>query len=313
MYGRGVVMGIKTHSVVRRRSYGEAHGKGCGRGWDAGHRGGGGRAITHRGAPSKRCGWATGFVVALAGCSDPGLGSLKVNYNLGPTGTDACADLSLDRIEGRLDDAESEIVEEATCGADLVFSEIRAGTRRLFISALNSEGALILDNSTTEDLVKVSNVQPTETEVLLLPVPAQVFVRWRINADGFQVSCDTDAVKTHEFVVTVWSGVDLLASHVFRCDEPAKEDSYVQIPDDDRRLLGSAITEVSVQPREGRGSRIGDLVRFPLNGPLGAARQLYLTVECDNNICAAVGAPPYDEPPIDDVSTDASSGSERRD
>lgn len=225
------------------------------------------------------------------GCDDGAPGTLAVKYQLGPADSSSCAQFDIKRLFAQLGDSGPQ--SDAVCGADLVISEIKSGSYDLRVQAFDSSDIAVMDNSINKDRVAVQSGAQVQFTARLSAVPAILYIRWAIKLNGFPVQCGTSGAKTDRFTLIAWAGADQLLKQTFDCDKPADSGSYLLVPDPDRSVKGASLTEVTVQPYERSGLAIGELVRFQFGKNPGPGRELFFTVDCNDNICKAAGEPPF--------------------
>ena len=231
------------------------------------------------------------MIFAALGCTNPTVptGSLEVRYVLG--NDRPCEALGIQTIRGVIDD--EFVVEEVPCAESdgVRFENLPRGTYRVTMYGLSEDGYSVMDSLGGPDiLVKVPGEGATAIApmaVVLTAAPARILVTWDF---GFG-SCEI--VKIATFLVRAWNiqGDDLLLEVPLACDTAGiGAQQYREIPDPERRLGGTLVAEVSVQPLLADGAEFGHAASFSFDPP-GAGVEVRLTVECSQGGCEGSGFP----------------------
>lgn len=216
------------------------------------------------------------FVIgADVACS--ALGVTEVTVQLVKSASSGTADSLVAEEKVLCDDHEAE------------FTGVAPGSYNVQITGVDGEGVVIVDNLGIEPPAKAeitSGAQNTADEVVLLPTPARILVRWQLNG-GFGMCSD---VPVAEFDVRTFEkgGLSPLLGHVFACDpEEDPVEGYNLVLDPDRNIAGDDLDLITINALDDKG---GDLVTAPLRfaiDPPGLGRTVKLTaiVNCDMGAC----------------------------
>jgi hypothetical protein len=215
-------------------------------------------------------------------------GTLVIPYELG--NDKSCDALGVKTIRAVLDDMA--YVQEAPCdNMQVRFKDIPAGVYKVAMFGVDDKGVDIMDSVVSGDVtVNVlgdDNTVVTKPAVTLTAAPARLFVRWTF---GFG-TCK--GIGIDHFLVKVWreNGDDLLLSANLDCAiEGDGADQYREIMDDNRRVAGDEVGEVTVQPLDQTNTPFGDAVMFNFKAP-GPGQSIKLSVKCDEGACNGSGKP----------------------
>lgn len=234
--------------------------------------------------------------LGLGGCTtDPG--SLVIPFSIGAASV-TCDGVGVDKVEMHLIEISEEgsadpvtYDAEAPCvDGQVEFSGIAVGNYELEVRALASDGVTVFDNEDPSSLKKVEALEgqtvTTET-VELTPTPAQILVRWDLKQAGFSAQCAN--VMTQQFEVSLFTadGVSkLLTAEPIACDAPADvAPGYHLVPDPDRKIDGTQVGTIQINPQDAMGNDIGTPIVFDMLTPPGRGRSVKVTVSCDDDVC----------------------------
>jgi hypothetical protein len=215
-------------------------------------------------------------------------GTLVVPFELGNDKT--CDALGVKTIRAVLDDMA--YVQESACdNMQVRFKDIPAGTYKVKMFGVDDKGVDIMDSVVSGDVtVNVlgdDNTVVTKPAVTLTAAPARLSVRWNF---GFG-TCK--GIGIDHFLVKVWreNGDDLLLSANLDCNiEGEGADQYREVADDNRRLAGDEVGEVTVQALDHTNTPFGDAVSFNFKAP-GPGQSIKISVKCDESACNGSGKP----------------------
>lgn len=218
----------------------------------------------------------------------PARGGLVVPYILG--NQLACDDpnVQVARVRAILNDKVYE--QEATCAkpGEIRFDEVDAGQWQLTLEALDANGVIVMDNRGDDPLPVVEvlgdgNVT-TAVPVEMASVPAHLFLRW---AEGFS---DCEGLGIDRFIISVWDAngtTTLMRGEIACATRPNAPQDYRRVPDPDRRIHGSTMQSLSVQPVTRESVPLGLPVVFKLPRPPGAGYSVLASMNCNQNGCIA--------------------------
>lgn len=227
----------------------------------------------------------------LGGCGpEKGPGSLAVTYVLGNAKT--CDELGIETVElelirGSGDDREVLYDDRGPCGDDLLIEGIEAKTYEVEVTAFDGNGIATLDNladSESERRIEIFEASDATLEVDLTSRPAELFVRWRLGADGF-ADCDGVGIDAFEVRAFEEDGGNLLLEDVLSCGlDGDGAGNWRLLADPERDLTGSLFGEVGITPLDANGDAVGGAATFEFD-PVGAGYPVQLSIECDELGC----------------------------
>ena len=233
---------------------------------------------------------ALGWLLIGGACGDAAdsTGTLVVPFELGNRRT--CAALAVKTVRAELDDGL--FMEEAPCSNGQVrFKELPAGSYRVRLFGVDANGVATMDSlqsgAVQVNVVGNDTTVVTQPAVTLTAAPAHLLLRWSF---GFG-TCK--GIGIERFVVKVWrvGGDELLLDASLPCESEGEgADQYRSIPDGARQLGGGETGEVSVQPLDKTGVKVGEPVMFSFDAP-GAGRNIKLSLTCDEGACSGMGKP----------------------
>ena len=233
---------------------------------------------------------ALGWLSVGAGCAsgDTSSGTLVVPFELG--NHRSCDALGVKTVRAELDDGM--FSEEAPCtNGQIRFRDLPAGSYHVRLYGVDDSGVSIMDNLQTGEVVVsvVGNdtTVVTQPAVTLTAAPAQVLLRWNF---GFG-TCN--GIGVDRFAVKVWrsDGDELLLDASVPCEsEGDGPDQYRKVVDRMRQLGGGETGEITVQPLDRTGVKVGEPVLFHFDPP-GAGRSIKLSLNCLEGSCSGSGQP----------------------
>ncbi len=235
--------------------------------------------------------------LTLAGCggSDP-IGGLKVPFVLGAS--QECTSIGVEQVKITAtlvdddDGAGMTFDETGPCGAgEVTLDNLPVGTYSIVAEGLDPNGLTILDNLGPGGKVQAEVLEAqtnTSESVTLRPAPAVLRLRWSLAVDGFQAMCQDVSVAKFTVEAYKGDGLNLLTSHTFGCEDPAdSEGQYRTLPDLERALSGDEVALIHIIPKDANNTALGDASQVCLTEPPGYGQLIEITVECDNDVCAA--------------------------
>lgn len=235
-----------------------------------------------------------GVLLAACGGDDGGGGGsgiLVVPFELG--NDRSCESVGVESVRAELKGTDLE--GEADCNAGQVrIKNVPAGSYRVTMSALDSNGVAVMDNVSSGDATaSVSGEGHTDVvdpKVTLTAAPAHLKVRWNFSFS----SCKGAGIDT--FDVKAWrgSGDTLIVKETLSCTEEGEgRGGYRPIDDPERRFGGDVGGEVSVQPLDKDKVPVGKAAVFKFKAP-GAGHDVKVTVDCNEGSCSGSGKPDED-------------------
>lgn len=232
--------------------------------------------------------WVVSCPALSCGEAEPQAGMLVVPFALG--NYKECADLGITQVRADLDDGAATKAVSCEVG-EVRFNDLSPGAYDVKLYGLDADGFPVMDSLGSPARVIVigeaGGTVSAEPSVVLSSAPASLLLRWDL---GFG-SCDSTDIDF--FMVSAWrqDGSELLLQQSISCDTVGEgEDQYRQLLDENRRLGGSELGEVSIQPFDVNGVSLGDPVLFEFDAP-GAGRSVHLTLECEIGGCTGAGIP----------------------
>lgn len=244
------------------------------------------KAGTVRGAQ-----WVIAGAVALGagGCGDDetSTGALVIPFQLG--NDKSCEAVGVDFVLAELDNGYLEQMVDCTEG-EVRFTSVPEGSYSIVLYGMTA-GYPIMDSLEGGDLVQPVAGQGSTTTVspavVLTSAPAKLELRWDF---GFS-SCQTADIDAFRVMAWEENGQDLLLMGTLDCSQAGEgANNYRTLSDPDRKLGGELLGEVSIQPLNGAGESVGDVVTFMFDPP-GAGHPVRLSVECDSTGCDGSGEP----------------------
>jgi hypothetical protein len=226
--------------------------------------------------------------LAFSSCKlgdDNGKGTLVVPFELGNGKT--CKDVGISKVKATLN--EDEYTQNGSCSTQEVrFEGVKSGVYTLKLYGISSDGVATMDSAEQENVrVVTDNTVKVDPAVVLVDAPAEIKLRWSLGYGNCQIW------KIDHFKVKAWSedGNKLLLDTKLACAvNKADEDNYRTIPDPDRKLDGSNVGSLQVEPDDSNGAKIGSdtLAKFTFDSPVpgGVVR---LSVDCDSDGCTGSG------------------------
>lgn len=211
-------------------------------------------------------------------------GTLVVPFQLGSG--KSCDEVSIAKVKATLD--EDAYDEEITCSKkEIRFDNVESGIYSLKLYGYDSEGHAIMDSMADEIKVEEDNTVTVDPPVVLSDAPGQIRLRWDL---GFG-NCKIWDLK--DFQLNVWSedGNKLALETSIACDDnKVDDDVYRTVPDPDRRLDGTNLGALQLQPRDANGTALGgkEPVKFKFSSP-GPGGLVKLSVKCDDDGCEGSG------------------------
>jgi hypothetical protein len=212
-------------------------------------------------------------------------GSLVVPFQLGSG--KSCDEVAIARVKATLDeDAQSK---DVPCSKqEIRFEDIESGVYTLKLYGINAQGVAIMDSFNVDEVkVEKDNTVTVDPPVVLSDAPAQVRLRWDLGYGN----CKIWAMD--KFQLKVWSedGNKLLLETKLECElNKVDRDIYRTVPDPDRKLDGSNLGALQVQPVDANGTSVGSKpsVKFTFNSP-GPGGLVKLSIDCDGDGCEGSG------------------------
>lgn len=231
--------------------------------------------------------WAFSCPAVGCGEAEPQTGTVVVPFALG--NYKECSELGITQVRAELD--EGAAAETVSCETGEVrFNGVLPGAHDVKLYGLDADGFPAMDSLESPARVVVIGEQggtvTAEPSVVLSLAPASLHLRWDLGF-GSCTSADIDF-----FLVSAWrqDGSELLLQQSIACDTAGEgENQYRQLLDEERRLGGTELGEVSVQPFDANGVSVGDPAQFTFEAP-GAGRPVHLTLECAAGGCTGAGS-----------------------
>jgi hypothetical protein len=231
-----------------------------------------------------------GWTLAASACGGTAesTGTLVVPFELG--NRRSCMALAVKTVRAELDDGM--YMEEAPCtNGQIRFKELPPGSYRVRMFGVDASGVAVMDSLQTGDVVVHvagnDTTVVTQPAVTLTAAPAHLLLRWDF---GFG-TCK--GVGVDRFALKVWrgDGDELLLDASLPCNsEGDGPEQYRTVPDSTRQLGGGEVGEVSVQPLDKTGIKVGEPVMFLFDAP-GPGRSIKLSLTCSDGACTGSGKP----------------------
>jgi hypothetical protein len=219
-------------------------------------------------------------VCIASGCAnEEESGNLNVTYVLG-SGV-ACDALDIETVKVTL--GNNSETESAPCNPDapIVLTSVKAGTQKIQVEAIDSEGFVVMDNvaaPTSDDKVEVLGGSSTDFEVQLSATPARIAFDWILSIDSVPDSCNLVAPQFFDVTAFENTGSATLLTHQFGCELP--EAGFNVVPDPDRDINGADLDAVRVVVRDADMQEL-DTLNYAFDPP-GPGRQLNFLISCND-------------------------------
>lgn len=218
------------------------------------------------------------FVAAalLVACGDdPQSGTISVHYSIGATND--CSVLDIQTV--RVDVGTGTESADAPCDPanPIIIDGIKAGNYPLLVTAVDSEGFVVMDNlddPAEDDNVEVVGGAARDVDVMLASTPATIRARWVILEDNFPKQCSFALAKTFEVIAYENGGTGVLLTHQFECEQ----NGYATVPDEMRQINGQDLDAVTVRVLDASDV---ELARVPFTfEPPGPGRTVDFDITC---------------------------------